>query len=124
MPDGARQCGYIWAATWEGDRHGLDYDRFKRLCKELDLPLRFGFNQTPAYTYDIFKGSTAYGVPDCPVRCPFYTAKSDYRYRPGLCPVAEDLLPRLMTTGLVEVPDETIAQRAEKLVEAIRRMER
>ena len=123
VPDEARQCGYIWAATWEGDRHGLDYDRFKRVCKELELPLRFGFNQTPAYTYDIFKGSTAYGVPDCPVRCPFYTAKSDYRYRPGLCPVAEELLPRLMTTGLVEVPDETVARRAEKLQEAIRRME-
>ena len=124
VPDGARQCGYIWAATWEGDRQGLDYGRFKELCKELGLPLRFGFNQTPAYSYDIFRGSTAYGVPDCPVRCPFYTARSDYRYRPGLCPVAEELMPRLMTTGLVEVPDDEVARRAEKLHRAIRQMER
>jgi perosamine synthetase len=124
VPAEARQSGYIWACIWEGDKYDLDYDRFQQICREIELPLRFGFNQTPAYTYDIFNVSTAYHVPDCPVRCPFYTAKSDYRYRPGLCPVAEDLLPRLMTTGLVEVPDEEVARRAAKLHDAIQRMER
>jgi dTDP-4-amino-4,6-dideoxygalactose transaminase len=124
VPAEAGQSGYVWAAVWEGDEHGLDYGRFKEICQELELPLRFGFNQTPAYSYDIFRASTAYGVPDCPVRCPFYTAKSDYRYRDGLCPVAEELLPRLMTTGLVEVSDEEVARRAEKVRDAIRRMER
>jgi hypothetical protein len=58
------------------------------------------------------------------VRCPFYVAESDYRYRPGLCPVAEDLIPRLVRTGLIEVSDEEIARRAAMLQEAIHRMER
>jgi hypothetical protein len=51
------------------------------------------------------------------VRCPFY--QSDYRYREGLCPVAEDLMPRLVTTGLVELPPDEAKRRAEKLHNAI-----
>ena len=126
VPPDARQAGYIWACIWEGDKHGLDYARFKQVCQELGTRLNFGFNRldTPAYTYDLFQGSTAYGVPDCPVRCPFYVEQSDYRYRPGLCPVAEDVIPRLVRTGLIEVSDEEIARRAAQLQEAIRRMER
>ena len=29
VPAEAKQSGYIWACTWEGDRDGLDYDRFQ-----------------------------------------------------------------------------------------------
>jgi hypothetical protein len=124
VPAEAKQCGYIWSCTWQGDRVGLDYDRFQATCRELELPIRFGFNQKPAYQFDIFKGSTAYHVPDCPVRCPFYTSKSDYRYRDGLCPVAEDLMPRLVTTKLIEFPPSEIQRQAERLREAIARTER
>jgi dTDP-4-amino-4,6-dideoxygalactose transaminase len=122
-PPQAHHVGYNWACIWEGDKHGLSHDDFKRLCKDEDLRLGFGFTQAPAYTYDIFKGSTAYGVPDCPVRCPFYTRHSDYRYHAGLCPVAEDLIPRLVTCGLIEVPPAEIARRAEGLRRVIQRME-
>jgi dTDP-4-amino-4,6-dideoxygalactose transaminase len=123
IPPAAHHVGYIWVCIWEGDKQGLSLNDFKRLCKEENLRLGFGFTQTPAYTYDIFKVSTAYGVPDCPVRCPFYTQHSDYRYRPGLCPAAEELLPRLVTTGLIEVPREEITRRVESLRRVIRRME-
>jgi hypothetical protein len=51
------------------------------------------------------------------VRCPFYV--SDYRYREGLCPVAEDLMPRLISTGLIEVPPDEAKRRAELLHNAI-----
>lgn len=113
VPAGAKQSGYWWVCIWEGDKHGLDYDRFKDLCKEYDVGVGFGFTQKPAYHYDIFKVSTAYHVSDCPIRCPFY--KSDYRYKKGLCPVAEDLLPRVITMNVVEVPKEEILRRAEEL---------
>jgi dTDP-4-amino-4,6-dideoxygalactose transaminase len=126
VPAGARHVGYIWACVWNGDRYGLSLDRFKAVCREVGLRLNSGFAQldVPAYHFDIFKGSTAYGVPDCPVRCPFYAAESDYRYRPGLCPVAEDLIPRFLRLGLIEVSDEENARRAALLQEAIQRMER
>lgn len=118
IPPAAVQSGYIWACTWEGDQHGLDYDTFKQVTKELGVPLNFGFLERPAYTFDLFKGSTAYHVPDCPVRCPLY--KGEYQYHDGLCPTAEELIPRLVTSGLIEVPPDEIKRRADLLAKAIR----
>jgi dTDP-4-amino-4,6-dideoxygalactose transaminase len=118
VPKEAVQSGYIWVCTWEGDRHGLDYGRFQQVVQELGLPLRFGFTGAPAYTFDVFKVSTAYHQPDCPVRCPFY--QSDYRYQEGLCPTAEDLIPRLVMSGLIEVPPAEAKRRADLLRQAIR----
>jgi perosamine synthetase len=117
VPEEAVQSGYIWACLWEGDKHGLDHGRFKEVVRELEIPLGFGFTQAPAYTYDIFKVSTAYGHADCPVRCPFY--ESEYRYKDGLCPVAEDLIPRIVNCGLVEVEPDEIKRRAGLLRKAI-----
>jgi hypothetical protein len=51
------------------------------------------------------------------------TRQSAYRYHAGLCPVAEDLIPRLVACGLIEVPPAEIARRAEGLRRVIRRME-
>ena len=55
MAPGANQVGYWWAAIWEGDRHGLELERFKAVCAELDLGLDFGFNGTPAYNQEAFR---------------------------------------------------------------------
>ena len=118
IPKEAIQPGYIWACTWEGDKFGLDYERFKRVTQDLGIPLRFGFTGAPAYTFPLFNGSTAYNVPDCPTRCPFY--KSDYQYHPGLCPTTEELMPRLITSGLIEVTPDDIKQRADLLQQAIK----
>ncbi len=122
VPKEAVQSGYIWVCTWEGDKHGLSYERFQEVAKEVGAPLRFGFTGAPAYTFDVFKGSTAYHVPDCPVRCPFY--KGDYRYRDGLCPTAEDLIPRLVMSGLIEVSPDDVKRRADLLRKAIQVTER
>lgn len=122
VPKEATMVGYIWTCTWEGDRLGMDYARFKQVCKDLDVGLRFGFLEKPAYAFEIFNGSTAYHVADCPVRCPLY--KGSYRYRPGLCPTAEDLMPRLIQAGLVEVPLEQTKRRAELIRRAIDVMEK
>lgn len=117
VPEEANHVGYNWACTWEGDKLGLDIEDFKAAVKAQGLNLRFGFIGKPAYQFDLFRASTAYNLPDCPVRCPFY--KSDYRYREGLCPVAEDLMPRLISTGLIEVPPDEAKRRAERLHAAI-----
>lgn len=122
VPKEASQSGYIWVCAWEGDKHGIEYQRFQEVCKQLEVPLRFGFTGAPAYTFDIFKGSTAYHQPECPVRCPFY--QSDYRYQDGLCPTAEDLIPRLIMMGLIELPVEEAKVRAERLRQAIRETEK
>jgi len=119
---GSKIAGYWWACTWEGDKYGLSYDRFKQLNDELGIGLRFGFNQTPPYEFDLFRGPTAYKHADCPIRCPYYVFKSGYRYIKGLCSVTEDLMPRLVTVGLIFLEVEQARQTAEKLQQAIHLM--
>ena len=84
-------------ARGQGINAAWTMPRFKQIVRDLGLTLRFGFIGKPAYMFDLFKLSTAYNHPDCPVRCPLY--QSDYRYHEGLCPVAEDLMPRLIRRG-------------------------
>jgi hypothetical protein len=122
IPPEAVQAPYYWTCTWEGDEYGLEYERFKAVTSELEVPLRFGFTGAPAYAFDVFKISTAYHVPDCPVRCPFY--KGSYRYHEGLCPTAEDLIPRLVQADVMETAQDEIKRRAGTLSRAIQITER
>ncbi len=93
-----------------------------QVVQEIEAPLRLGFIGSPAYTFDIFKVSTAYHQPNCPIRCPYY--EGDYRYKDGLCPTAEDLIPRLVQTGLVETLPDEVKRRADLLRQAIEITER
>jgi perosamine synthetase len=120
VPKDAKHSGYIWACLWEGDKHGLKLEDFKRAATEAKAPLRFGFTGKPAYTFDVFKVSTAYHEPDCPVRCPFY--KSDYRYKEGLCPTAEDLIWRIINAPVMEVPPDTMKRNVDAMAKAIKAM--
>jgi perosamine synthetase len=120
VPAGATPVGSWWTALWEGDHHGLDYTRFKSLCADLDLGLDFGFNQTPAYNQDTFRRAATHHRRE---RTMSASPASPAASTLGLCPVAEDLIPRLVTTNLIEVPPAEIARRAAGLAEAIRRMQ-
>jgi hypothetical protein len=102
----------------------LSYERFKHLNEELDIGLRFGFNQVAPYEFDLFRTAKLYGHPDCPVRCPLYTTGSRYRYRKGLCPTVEELMPRLVTVNLIFLTEEEAKRTADKLREAIRILEK
>ena len=114
----AAQAGYWFACKWEGDTHGLDYNRFKKLNEELGIGLRFGFNETAPYEFDFFKNAQAYGH-QCPNKCPFYLKNSKYEYRKGLCPNVEDVMPRLVTASLIFLPIAEAKRMAEKLHKAI-----
>ena len=120
IPPEALQSGYSWACLWEGDKHGVDFEEFKKACTDLNAPIRFGFTQKPAYTYDIFKVSTAYNQIDCPIRCPYY--KGNYRYEKGICPVAEDTIWRIVGACVIEIPEETMKRNVDLLRKAIRQM--
>jgi len=124
VPADAKMSGYWFACAWEGDRHGLDYNRFKQINRDLNIGLRFGFNEVAPYEFDFFREAHAYNHPDCPIRCPIYTARSNYRYKRGLCPNVEDVMPRLITVRLIFLSLDEARQTAEKLHEAIRRMEK
>ena len=121
VPKCARQVGYIWACLWEGDKHGLSYDRFKQLASEEGLPLSYEFTERPAHAFPIFRKSTAYHHRDCPIRCPFY--KGDYTPARSKTPVAAQVLKRVMMLGIIEVPPATVKANAAKLRRVIKRME-
>lgn len=124
VPKDAIQSGYWFACTWEGDRYGFDYNRFKKLCERLNVCLAFGFNQAAPYEFEVFKKPTLYKHPYCPTLCPFYTKVSNYRYKTGLCPTAEELIPRLVTMSLIFVSVEEAKRRAELLRNVIKETEK
>ncbi len=124
VPTEAKVAGYWFACTWDGDQHGLDYNRFKKINQQLKIGLRFGFNEVAPYEFDFFREATIYRHPDCPIRCPVYTAHSPYRYKRGLCPNVEDVMPRLVTARLIFLTVEDARIMAEKLHEAIGMMEK
>lgn len=120
----AVQAGYWFACSWEGDQYGLDYARFKKLCRKKGVQLAFGFNQAAPYEFEVFKRPDLYKHPYCPTRCPFYTKVSGYHYRTGLCPNVERLMPRLVTMSLIFVSVEQARRQADLLRAVIREMER
>ncbi len=121
MPKQAVQSGYIWACLWEGDKHGLSYDRFKQVAAEEGAPLGYEFTERPAQAFAIFRKSTAYHHRDCPIRCPFY--KGDYTPAKCRTPVAADILKRVMMMGIIEVPPAAAKANAAALKRVIKRME-
>lgn len=124
VPARATQSGYWFACTWQGDKLGLEYKRFKKLNDKLGIGLRFGFNEIAPYQYDFFRNGRAYGPDGCPNKCPFFLARSKYRYRDGLCPVVEDLMPRLVTVNLIFLSKAEARRKAALLRKAIEQMER
>lgn len=118
VPAEAVQAGYWFACKWEGDKFGMNYDRFKKLNEKLSIGLRFGFNETAPYAFDFFRNARAYGH-QCPNKCPFYLKKSGYTYRKGLCPVIEDVMPRLVTVNLIFLPIEDAKRMAGRLAMAM-----
>jgi dTDP-4-amino-4,6-dideoxygalactose transaminase len=117
IPDDATPVGYNWCCLWEGDREGLDFEEFKKVCRQEGANLKFEFTQKPAYYYDVFKVSTAYHQPDCPIRCPYY--ESDFRYAEGLCPVAEDLIWRTVRSKVMERSEDEMKDAVDKIRKAI-----
>lgn len=119
--------GYIWGCLFRGEEYGVGYAAFKDAAEEVGAKVDFGFTQVPAYQYALFQVPMAYGNKGCPLRrCPYY--KGDHTPYDadgvrGLCPVAEDLIPRTVSTG-VFAPKEVVVKNAGLLRNAIKRAER
>jgi perosamine synthetase len=106
VPAGNVSTYHIWAAVFQGDQHGIDYDEFMKTLRANGgdyflpsfIPMGvFGLPPGPVYKYPIFREPIAYGK-GCPVRCPLY--KGQYDVSDGLCRNAEYVVPRLFNTVL------------------------
>ena len=117
VPPDRTNTYHIWAGTFEGDKHGIDYDEFKRAVSEEGCSVGFGYINVPAYLHDVIKEPLGYGR-GCPTACPLHVGRVSYQR--NLCPVAEDLMPRLMMAGTAGTR-ETHRENADKLRKAIER---
>ena len=120
---------HVWAAVFRGDDHGVRYDRFMETLRGFGgtyfLPSfipagTFGLAPSPVYKYPIFREPVAYGS-GCPVRCPLY--EGQYDTSDGLCPTAEDVVPRLLNTVLSPLPPERMDGYVEALHKTVRHFE-
>ncbi|NLE43515.1 MAG: hypothetical protein GX620_02235 [Chloroflexi bacterium] len=108
---------YYWSCLFHGERAGIDYGVFKAALRQAGAGFGTGFLQVPAYMYAILRNPNAYGNKGCPYNCHLYDGVVDWKA--GLCPVAEDVIPRLVhTNNMLSV--EKVRQEAEALRQAIR----
>ena len=108
---------YVWACLFQGERKGIDYGVFKAALHQAGGAFGIGFTQRPAYLYDIFRNPNCYGNRGCPYNCHLY--KGRVSWPQGLCPVAEDVIPRIVTTSNM-VPVSAARKRAAILKKAIK----
>jgi dTDP-4-amino-4,6-dideoxygalactose transaminase len=119
----AIQSGYNWCCLWQGDKYGLDHDRFKEVAREAGAPLGFGFTQMPAYNYDVFQSVTDH---EHPARRQFkrHAPYPGKKYSRDDCPVAEDTIWRIVNSGAMRATEDEGKQAAEKIYNAIEIMSR
>ncbi|MHC4916283.1 MAG: DegT/DnrJ/EryC1/StrS family aminotransferase [Planctomycetota bacterium] len=114
---GSTVSPYMWSCIFRGEKHGVDFGVFKAALREAaGNDFSFGFTQRPAYMYDFFRAPRAYGQKGCPYNCHLYGGKVDWKA--GLCPNAEEIIPRLVYTNNMRSVTEC-RRKAKLLVKAI-----
>jgi dTDP-4-amino-4,6-dideoxygalactose transaminase len=83
---------HFWASVFWGDKHGIAMDDFKRVIQEESCSVGIGYTGMPAYKHPLLQNRLGYGR-GCPLDCPFYAGNQNH-YPDGLCPVAEEVIPR------------------------------
>ncbi|MBS3762407.1 MAG: DegT/DnrJ/EryC1/StrS family aminotransferase, partial [Planctomycetes bacterium] len=116
LPD-SEVSPYFWSCIFRGERAGISNGVFRAALGEVcSGEFGMGFTQRPAYFYEFFRAPNAYANTGCPYNCAHYDGTVEWKA--GLCPVAEDVLPRLVTTNnMVEV--EEARRKADLLRDAI-----
>jgi perosamine synthetase len=97
---------YFWSCLFHGERKGIQYNVFKAALRQAGAPYGTGFLQVPAYLYNLFRNPNASRD----------NGKVDWQA--GLCPVAEDVIPRIVSTNNMVWIDKA-AKAAAALKEAI-----
>lgn len=93
VPDAYRHVYWVYTCLFEGEKYGIKFEDFQRVAKEEQAGMGFGYTKIPANMIGLFTEPRAYGK-GCPTHCPLYVGKINYG--PGVCPVAEDILPRMV----------------------------
>jgi len=119
-PKGGGISPYQYACVFRGEDRGFAARALLNAVNSLGVRFGLGFTQRPAYLYDFFRVPRAYGEKGCPYNCGHYKGSVDWK--PGLCPVAEDILPRILSTSNM-VSAAECRKKAQALKEAIATVE-
>jgi perosamine synthetase len=93
-PEGAQSTYHLWVGAFWGDRHGIGKEDFLRVLQEEKCDASMGYTGMASYQHPLLQGRLGYGR-GCPLDCPLYSGQGN-RYPHDLCPVAEDLVPRMV----------------------------
>jgi hypothetical protein len=115
--EGTWVAPYFWSCLFHGELKNIPYNVLKGALRQVGAPFSTGFLQVPAYLYDLFRNPTVYGKKGWVYDRPVYPGKG--QAEEGLCPVAEDTIPRIVYTNNM-VPVEKATQVANLLKEAIK----
>jgi perosamine synthetase len=108
---------HLWGATYEGERTlGVSQADFQRFCAEEGARVSFGYIGVPLYLHPQFHLGGPFGYQ-------VWRDAGATPYRRGYCPVAEDLMPRLLLVGISTQDREFHRRNAEALGKAVRRAE-
>jgi hypothetical protein len=96
-PSEAVVAPYYWSCLFHGERAKIEYGVFKAAMRQAGDEYGFGFTQQPGYMYEMFRKPNAYANKGCPYNCSHYDGVVDWK--PGMCPVSEDVIPRIVSTN-------------------------
>ncbi len=116
LPEGV-VAPYFWSCIFRGERRNIAGPVFQAALRQAGGGFGIGFLQRPAYLYNIFRNPNAYNNKGCPYNCHMYKGKVEWKA--GTCPVAEDILPRLVTTNNMR-PVADMRKQAKILAQAIK----
>jgi perosamine synthetase len=92
VPEGYTNTYYTYAVRFEGKEIGVGWRDFRRKYMEYGGDGMYGA-WSVVYLETVFQQGNFYGK-GCPLSCPLN--RSPVRYEKGLCPVAEEIQPKLM----------------------------
>ncbi|MGA2977838.1 MAG: DegT/DnrJ/EryC1/StrS family aminotransferase [Spirochaetia bacterium] len=108
---------YFWSCLFHGERAGIEHGVFKAAMRQAGDEYGFGLTQRPGYMYEMFRRPNAYGNRGCPYTCGHYTGVVEWN--PGMCPVAEDVIPRIISTNNMSLDPAAYVKKAVVMKKAI-----
>lgn len=114
-PEESTHTFHLWGSTFWGDRVGISLSDLKRVLSEAQCGVSVGYTGIPAYKHPVFVKRAAYAF-----NCPTYKGDKN-QYPDGLCPIAEEIIPRTVNAYTFG-PKDTHRANVEKFAQAIQKL--
>jgi len=114
-PEESTHTFHLWGSTFRGDEFGISLDDLQGALNEARCGVSIGYTNIPAYKHPVITDRVAHAF-----NCPTYKGDKD-QYPDGLCPVAEEIIPRTVNAYTFG-PKDVHKASAERFAEAIQKL--